>query len=281
MVSTRSLNSRMAMLISKIPKYVSSIFKAALKSPIRIQESSRADGEGKSVSFANAVTTDKVQKRFAFPVVENYVFNAWGKYGIQKIMMNAKGFYFFKFSTKKGVNDVLETSGHHRQLSLLHRWWVRVVGEVGNGVVVFVGCRSGGGSGRKWGKEWREKRSWGDLRAEREEGLGWENISSLLTNFTNKMKNMEGQDGNTNTDFLYMVQESSRADGEGKRVSFANAVITDKQVKEVDKASTSKLNVASSSTNQGKVVFTVSNKYFVFNKVNENYDDDDVENVYD
>ncbi|GJQ98272.1 zinc knuckle CX2CX4HX4C containing protein [Tanacetum coccineum] len=117
-----------------------------------VQESSRADGEGKRVSFANAVTTDKVQtkvnfqklelqnlesndfelkipvssvmkvndrmnkflygyfigKRVVFPVVENYVFNAWGKYGIQKIVMNAKGFYFFKFSTKKGVNDVLE-----------------------------------------------------------------------------------------------------------------------------------------------------------------------------
>nr|GEV39288.1 hypothetical protein [Tanacetum cinerariifolium] len=36
-------------------------------------------------------------------------------------------------------------------LSLLHRWWVRVVGEVGNEVVVFVGCRSKGGSGEKSG----------------------------------------------------------------------------------------------------------------------------------
>lgn len=31
-----------------------------------------------------------------------------GKYGMQKIMMNAKGFFFFKFSTEKGVEDVLE-----------------------------------------------------------------------------------------------------------------------------------------------------------------------------
>nr|GEZ78318.1 hypothetical protein [Tanacetum cinerariifolium] len=64
------------------------------------------------------------------------------------------------------------------------------------------------------------------LRAK--EGLGEYNISSILTSFTDKMTNMEGQDGNTNNDLLHMVQESSRADGEGKRVSFANVVTTDK-----------------------------------------------------
>lgn len=49
-----------------------------------------------------------IGKRLAFPVVENYVWNAWGKFGLQKIMMNAKGFFFFKFSSLKGVEDVLE-----------------------------------------------------------------------------------------------------------------------------------------------------------------------------
>ncbi|GJV05024.1 uncharacterized protein Tco_1338593 [Tanacetum coccineum] len=47
-----------------------------------------------------------IGKFVAFPVVENYVFNAWGKLGIQKIMMNSKGFYFFKFSSKNGIEDV-------------------------------------------------------------------------------------------------------------------------------------------------------------------------------
>lgn len=44
----------------------------------------------------------------AFPVVDYYVRNIWAKYGLQKVMMNAKGFFFFRFSSKKGVDDVLE-----------------------------------------------------------------------------------------------------------------------------------------------------------------------------
>nr|GFD04112.1 zinc knuckle CX2CX4HX4C [Tanacetum cinerariifolium] len=47
-------------------------------------------------------------KRVAFPVVENYVFNVWGKFSIQKVMMNGKGFYFLKFSFMKRVDNVLE-----------------------------------------------------------------------------------------------------------------------------------------------------------------------------
>jgi hypothetical protein len=47
-------------------------------------------------------------QRLAFPVVDYYVRNAWAKYGLQKVMMNAKGFFFFKFTSKKGVDDVLD-----------------------------------------------------------------------------------------------------------------------------------------------------------------------------
>nr|GEW43241.1 hypothetical protein [Tanacetum cinerariifolium] len=52
------------------------------------------------------------------------------------------------------------------------------------------------------------------MKEYREEGLVEYNISSILTSFTDKMTNMEGQDGNNNY-LLHMVQESSRADGEG------------------------------------------------------------------
>lgn len=45
---------------------------------------------------------------FAFPVVEHYVLNAWKKYGIAKVMMNAKGFFFFKFRSATGRDEVLE-----------------------------------------------------------------------------------------------------------------------------------------------------------------------------
>ncbi|XP_071694872.1 uncharacterized protein [Rutidosis leptorrhynchoides] len=47
-------------------------------------------------------------RRLPFPVVNNYVMNTWKKFGIEKIMMNAKGFYFFKFETEQGLLNVLE-----------------------------------------------------------------------------------------------------------------------------------------------------------------------------
>ncbi|GJV46924.1 zinc knuckle CX2CX4HX4C containing protein [Tanacetum coccineum] len=47
-------------------------------------------------------------KRIAFPVVDYYARNNWGKYGLIRIMMNSKGFFFFKFKTSKGLDDVLE-----------------------------------------------------------------------------------------------------------------------------------------------------------------------------
>ncbi|GJZ46392.1 hypothetical protein Tco_0593988 [Tanacetum coccineum] len=42
--------------------------------------------------------------RLAFPVVEYYVKNDCQKYGVVRVMMNAKGFFFFKFAPIKGMN---------------------------------------------------------------------------------------------------------------------------------------------------------------------------------
>lgn len=47
-------------------------------------------------------------QRIAFPVVQNYVMNTWKKFGIQKMMMNAMGFFFFKILNEKSLTDVLE-----------------------------------------------------------------------------------------------------------------------------------------------------------------------------
>ena len=49
-----------------------------------------------------------IGNRMAFPVVEYYARNNWAKYGLKKIMMNAKGFFFFKFDTQAGLESVLE-----------------------------------------------------------------------------------------------------------------------------------------------------------------------------
>nr|GEX17831.1 zinc knuckle CX2CX4HX4C [Tanacetum cinerariifolium] len=49
-----------------------------------------------------------IGKRMAFPVVEYYAKTNWAKHGLKRIMMNAKGFFFFQFGMSQGLEDVLE-----------------------------------------------------------------------------------------------------------------------------------------------------------------------------
>ncbi|GJS75277.1 hypothetical protein Tco_0725158 [Tanacetum coccineum] len=50
-----------------------------------------------------------VGKSVAFPLVQNYVTNTWGKYGFQKVMRDEDGFFFFfKFASKTRLEQVLE-----------------------------------------------------------------------------------------------------------------------------------------------------------------------------
>lgn len=56
--------------------------------------------------FENTLYRYFLGQRLAFPIVDYYVRNAWAKFGIQKVMMNAKGFFFFKFNSKKIVDEI-------------------------------------------------------------------------------------------------------------------------------------------------------------------------------
>ncbi|GJS42092.1 hypothetical protein Tco_0183373 [Tanacetum coccineum] len=47
-------------------------------------------------------------QRLAFPVVEYFANNNWAKHGLKRIMMNNKGFFFFKFDSRAGMEAVLE-----------------------------------------------------------------------------------------------------------------------------------------------------------------------------
>ncbi|GJU84851.1 WAT1-related protein isoform X1 [Tanacetum coccineum] len=57
-----------------------------------------------SNGFANTLYGYIILKTLAFPMVENYVKNAWAKYGIERVMLH-NGF-FFQFSTKEGCRIV-------------------------------------------------------------------------------------------------------------------------------------------------------------------------------
>ncbi|XP_021994626.1 uncharacterized protein LOC110891242 [Helianthus annuus] len=46
--------------------------------------------------------------RVAYPVVEYFVRNNWKKFGLQKSMMNASGFFFFKFADENGMMNAMK-----------------------------------------------------------------------------------------------------------------------------------------------------------------------------
>nr|XP_043629989.1 uncharacterized protein LOC122601290 [Erigeron canadensis] len=58
--------------------------------------------------FSNSLYGYFLGDRLAFPVVENYVKNTWAKFGLKRLMMNDAGFFFFQFSSKQGMEQVLE-----------------------------------------------------------------------------------------------------------------------------------------------------------------------------
>ncbi|KAJ0442317.1 putative RNA-directed DNA polymerase [Helianthus annuus] len=58
--------------------------------------------------FTNVLFGYFLGKRLAFPVVEYFVTKRWEKYGLSKCMMNGKGFFFFKFESKEGMEQVLQ-----------------------------------------------------------------------------------------------------------------------------------------------------------------------------
>ncbi|PWA95915.1 histone-fold protein [Artemisia annua] len=61
-----------------------------------------------SARFANTLYGYFIGKRLAFPIVENYVKNTWEKFGLERVMLN-NGFFLFQFSTKDGMDKVLES----------------------------------------------------------------------------------------------------------------------------------------------------------------------------
>ncbi|GJW24447.1 zinc knuckle CX2CX4HX4C containing protein [Tanacetum coccineum] len=61
-----------------------------------------------STRFEHTLYGYFIGKRMAFPVVEYYARNNWAKHGLKRIMMNSKGFFFFKFDTRAGLEVVLE-----------------------------------------------------------------------------------------------------------------------------------------------------------------------------
>ncbi|GJR77122.1 ribonuclease H-like domain-containing protein [Tanacetum coccineum] len=61
-----------------------------------------------STRFEHTLYGYFIGKRMAFLAVEYYAKNNWAKHGLKRIMMNSKGFFFFKFNSHDGLEAVLE-----------------------------------------------------------------------------------------------------------------------------------------------------------------------------
>ncbi|GJS31620.1 zinc knuckle CX2CX4HX4C containing protein [Tanacetum coccineum] len=61
-----------------------------------------------STRFEHTLYGYFIRKRMPFPVVEYYARNNWAKHGLKRIMMNTKGFFFFKFDSWAGLEAVME-----------------------------------------------------------------------------------------------------------------------------------------------------------------------------
>ncbi|GJY99640.1 zinc knuckle CX2CX4HX4C containing protein, partial [Tanacetum coccineum] len=77
-----------------------------------------------STRFEHTLYGYFIGKRMAFPVVEYYARNNWAKHGLKRIMMNSKGFFFFKFDSRAGLEAVLEGGPWliHKSLIILKKW---------------------------------------------------------------------------------------------------------------------------------------------------------------
>ncbi|GJU69571.1 zinc knuckle CX2CX4HX4C containing protein [Tanacetum coccineum] len=77
-----------------------------------------------STRFEHTLYGYFIGKRMVFPVVEYYARNNWAKHGLKRIMMNSKGFFFFKFDSRAGLEAVLEGGPWliHKSLIILKKW---------------------------------------------------------------------------------------------------------------------------------------------------------------
>ena len=68
----------------------------------------KAAMEGVLSRYDNTLVGYFIGKNIAFPLVQNYVTNTWGKFGLKKLMKNDAGVFLFKFESKEGVDSVLQ-----------------------------------------------------------------------------------------------------------------------------------------------------------------------------
>ncbi|GKD75285.1 zinc knuckle CX2CX4HX4C containing protein, partial [Tanacetum coccineum] len=77
-----------------------------------------------STRFEHTLYGYFIGKRMTFSVVEYYARNNWAKHGLKRIMMISKGFFFFNFDSRAGLEAVLEGGPWliHKYPIILKKW---------------------------------------------------------------------------------------------------------------------------------------------------------------
>ncbi|GJS41226.1 zinc knuckle CX2CX4HX4C containing protein, partial [Tanacetum coccineum] len=73
--------------------------------------------------FANTLHGYFIGRKHAFQIFDNYVKNAWARFGLKRTMFH-HGFFFFQFSSKRGMEQVLANGPWHiRMIPIMFNIW--------------------------------------------------------------------------------------------------------------------------------------------------------------
>ncbi|KAK3221994.1 hypothetical protein Dsin_009019 [Dipteronia sinensis] len=65
--------------------------------------------EDGSKAWKNCLVGYFIEKKLPFSLVNNIEMRLWGNRGLQEVLANDKGFFFFKFSDDEACSNVLES----------------------------------------------------------------------------------------------------------------------------------------------------------------------------
>nr|GEX70134.1 hypothetical protein [Tanacetum cinerariifolium] len=211
-------------------------------------------------------------------------------------MMNAKGFYFFKFSTKKGVDDVLENGPWMIYDVPMAAFTVDGLSAIASKIrtPIMLDSYTSTMCNESWGRN-SYARAMEEIYADKErKETMFIAIPNLEDNgYTRAAKNnveMDNEGFQTVGNHSLGKKQNERVMG-FKQKNFVYCPVsnvksttnTKKKVNEVEKSSTNTQNKVVSSRNQALTLYAIKGglRCVVLNETNDHFDEDGVENVYD
>ncbi|KAK3212588.1 hypothetical protein Dsin_017294 [Dipteronia sinensis] len=85
--------------------------------------------EDGSKAWKNWLVDYFIEKKLPFSLVNNIAMRLWGNHGLQEVLANDKGFFFFKFSDDEACSNVLESGPwfFFGRMVILKKWHPRLI----------------------------------------------------------------------------------------------------------------------------------------------------------